>query len=171
MKIFFVILSLVALLISCDKEEDLKPEFSVEGYWNVLKDTSFTATSANASADLYHLFKGEHVFYRFSFLKTHNFADLNSKPRSDSLISYYQIKGNMLMLPTPAYSVTKSVPGNVLVKQTNDQMVFMREVVEKRNTITGEVEKTRIDTVKYYRVTDAVKIAWFDNYLKKWHPN
>ena len=170
MKILIAILLVSVILISCDKEEVQGPDFNMEGYWNVLKDTTFTANVNNAAADLYHLFKGEHVFYRFSFLKTHNFADLTTKPRADSIISFYQIKGDMLMLPTPAYSTVNSVPGNVLVKQASDRMVFTREVVVKRNTLTGAVEKTRIDTVKYFKVTDAAKIAWFDNYLKKWHP-
>jgi len=49
-------------------------------------------------------------------------------------------------------------------------MVFTREIVVKRNAITAVIEKTRIDTIKYFRVTDPVKVAFFDNYLKKWHP-
>jgi hypothetical protein len=170
MKVIYSLLIISALIISCQEEEVQEPDFSMEGYWSVLRDTTFTANVNNAAADLYHLFRGEHAFYRFSFLKTHNFADLTSKPRSDSIISYYQIKGKMLMLPTPAYSTINSVPGNVLVKQTSDMMVFTRLVVVKRNTLTGAVEKTRTDTVKYSKVTDAVKTAWFDNYLKKWHP-
>ena len=170
MKILIAILTVTVVLIACSKEEIPGPNFSVEGYWNVQKDTTFTVSAANATADLYHLFKGDHVYYRFSFPKIHNFSDLASKPRADSLISYYQIKGDLLMLPTPAYSLSNSVPGNVLVKKTDDMMVFTREVIVKRNSLTAVVEKTRIDTIKYYKVSDAVKVAYFDNYLKKWHP-
>lgn len=171
MKNIIILMAAIFYFASCSKEvTDTPPNFSMVGYWNVLKDTTFTATAANATADLYHLFKGEHVYYRFSFPKTQNFADLTAKPRADSLISFYQIKGDMLMIPNPAPSTTNIVPGNVLVNQASDQMKFIRTVIVKRNAITAEIEKTRTDTIKYIRVTDPIKIAWFDNYLKKWHP-
>jgi len=169
MKYLIIILLMSVIVYSCSKEETATRNFSVEGYWNVKNDTTFTSNVSNATSDLYHLFKGENVYYRFSFLKTHNFADLASKPRADSLISYYQIRADMLMIPNPAPSTTNIVPGNVLVSQTADNMKFIRTVITKRDPITAAVVATRVDTIRYFRVTDPVKIAWFDNYLKKWH--
>jgi len=169
MKFFIPIILATLLFVSCTKEEQTE-NINVEGYWNVQKDTTFTSIVANATADLYHLFKGSNAYYRFSFPKTTDFSVLTTKPKSDSLISFYQVKGNMLMIPNPAPSTSNNVPGNILVSKTADQMVFTREIVVKRNAITAVIEKTRIDTIKYFRVTDPVKVAFFDNYLKKWHP-
>lgn len=171
MKFVLSIIIVVAFLVSCSKEaEPAQADFSMEGYWNVLRDTTFTSNAANANADLYHLFRGPNAYYRFSFLKTHDFSVLTSKPRADSMISYFQVIGDQLMIPNPAPSTTNNVPGNVLLKRSDNEMFFTRTVVTKRNISTGKVEGTRIDTVQYYRVTDPVKIKYFDNYLKQWHP-
>jgi hypothetical protein len=169
MKLLIAVFFVSVFFYSCGKDETVQ-NINVEGYWNVQKDTTFTSNPANATADLFHLFKGSNAFYRFSFLKTHDFSVLTSSPRADSMISFYRVQGNQLQLPSPSPSTTNVIPGNDLLSKTDNEMQFTRLIVTKRNAATGKPEATRLDTIKYFRVTDAVKIAYFDNYLKKWHP-
>lgn len=165
MKYILSILLIAVLVTSCNKDNNII-NINVEGYWNV-KDTTY---ANNSTRDLYHLFEGNNVFYRFSFLKTHDFSVLTSKPQSDSMITFYQVVGNQLQLPSPSPSTTTTYPGNNLLSKTDNQMFFTRLFIIKRDPVTGEVIQSRTDTIKYFRVTDPVKIAYFDNYLKQWHP-
>lgn len=167
MKKIMVLILLAATIVACSKEEAVESPINVEGYWTV-QDPLYTA--ANPTVDLFHLFKGENVFYRFSFLKTHNYALLASSPRADSMISYYQVVGKQLMLPNPAPSTTNVLPGSFLISQDAGQMTFSRLVITKRNGTTGKIEATRTDTIRYAKVTDVLKQTYFNNYLKKWHP-
>jgi hypothetical protein len=169
MKKIVIIIAVVSLAIACKKENTV-PDINVEGYWNVLRDTTFTVSAANATADLFHLFRGEHAFYRLSFLKTHDFTNLTLRPRNDSLISYFQVSGNKLMIPNPAPSFTNIVPENVLLSKTESEMIFTRYVVERRSNLDGKILNARTDTIRYIKVTDAAKIAYFNNYLKTYHP-
>jgi hypothetical protein len=167
MKKILILLSLVLMIVACSKNEANEPSIIVEGYWSV-QDPIYTV--ANPTADLFHLFKGQNAFYRFSFLKTHNYSLLTSTPRADSMISYYQVVGKQLMLPNPAPSTTNVLPGCVLMEQTGDQMTFSRLVITKRNGTTGKIEATRTDTIRYTKLSNPTQIAYFNNYLKKWHP-
>lgn len=162
-------LAVLFLLASCGKENAVT-NINVQGYWLVLKDTTFTSNSANANADLYHLFKGDIAFYRFSFLKTHDFTVLTSSPRADSLIASYQVRGDELWLPNPAPSFNNIVPANKLISRTDNEMIFTRYIILRRSTIDGKVLSDRTDTIKYVKVTDPAKVNYFDNYLKRWHP-
>jgi hypothetical protein len=74
------------------------------------------------------------------------------------------------MIPNPAPSNTNNVPGNDLLSKSDNEMLFTRTIITKRNATTGKIEGTRIDTIRYIRVTDPTKVKYFDNYLKKWHP-
>jgi hypothetical protein len=171
MKFIKSFLLILMVMISCSKEESpAAANFNMEGYWNVLKDTTFTSNAANATSDLYHLFRSPNAYYRFSFLKTHDFSVLTSQPRADSMISYFQVIANQLMIPNPAPSNTNNVPGNDLLSKSENEMLFTRLVITKRNITNGKIEGTRVDTIRYIRVTDPVKTRYFDNYLKKWHP-
>jgi hypothetical protein len=171
MKSIITFILVAAIVISCSKEESQAPaNFGMDGYWNVLRDTTFTSNAANSGSDLYHLFRSPNAYYRFSFLKTHDFSVLTSQPRSDSMISFFQIIGDQLMIPNPAPSTTNIVPGNDLLSRSDNEMLFTRTVITKRNATTGKIEGTRIDTIRYLRVTDPTKVKYFDNYLKKWHP-
>ena len=168
MKNILTVLIISCLIISCRKNEATISNIKVEGYWNIV-DPTYTN---NTTRDLYHLFKGDNVYYRFSFLKTHDYSVLTSKPQSDSMISYYQVNGNQLMLPSPSPSASVGLgyPGNNLISQTGNDMMFTRLVVTKRDGNTGTILTTRTDTIRYTRVTDQVKVAYFNNYLKQWHP-
>ncbi len=167
MKYFLTILIASFLIISCDKEETVN-NINVEGYWSV-QDPTYSLSS---SRDLYHLFKAPNAYYRFSYLKTNDFSVLTLKPQSDSMIAFYQVNGTQLMLPSPSpsASVGFGYPGNNLISQTDNEMMFTRLVITKRDGNTGEPLTTRTDTIKYTRVTDQVKVAYFNNYLKQWHP-
>lgn len=169
MRNLFIIAVISLLVASCKKETQI-PDINVDGYWNVLKDTSFTSIPANSTADLFHLFRGPHAFYRLSFLKTHDFSNLNSRPRTDSLISMYKVEGNQLMLTNGVPSVTNIQEGNFLISRTDDEMVFSRRVVLRRSTLDGKVTAERTDTIRYLRVKDPAKVAYFNNYLKTYHP-
>jgi len=169
MKNILIILTLSILAFSCKKDDNVE-NINVEGYWNILRDTTFTSIPTNASSDLYHLFKGEHAFYRLSFAKTHDFSVLTSRPRPDSLISFYRVEGAQLQIPHSASSYSNNIPGNNLIKQTADEMVFTRYVIMRRSTITGKILADRTDTIRYVRVTDPAKVAYFNNYLKTYHP-
>jgi hypothetical protein len=169
MQKLFIIVVISFSVVACKKESQT-PDIDVQGYWNVLKDTSFTSIPANATADLFHLFRSPYAFYRLSFLKTHDFSVLNSRPRNDSLISMYKVEGNQLMLTNGAPSVTNNLGGNFLISRTDNEMVFTRTVVLRRNTLDGKIIAQRTDTIRYQRVTDPVKVAYFDNYLKTYHP-
>lgn len=166
--LFFTAFILISF-VSCKKDSEVQ-NIDVQGYWSVLKDTSFTSISTNSTADLFHLFRGPHAFYRLSFLKTHNYSDLTSRPRTDSLISMYRVEGNQLLLTNHAPSVTNNLGGNFLLSRTDDEMVFTRNVVLRRSTLDGKVTLQRTDTIRYQRVKDPVKEAYFDNFLKKYHP-
>jgi hypothetical protein len=131
-----------------------------------VKDPTYTT----AGRDLYHLFRNPNAYYRFSFDVTHDFSVLTSSPKSDSLISFFKVEGRELKLPSPSPSITVTFPGISLQSQTDNEMIFIRNVITKRDLVTGAPVTTRTDTVKYLRVVDPVKVAYFDNYLKKWHP-
>jgi hypothetical protein len=169
MRKLFIIAVISFSVIACKKESQT-PDIDVQGYWNVLKDTSFTSNTANAAADLFHLFRSPNAFYRLSFLKTHDFSVLNSRPRNDSLISMYKVEGNQLMLTNSTASATNNLSGNFLISRTDDEMVFTRTVILRRSTLDGKVLAERTDTIRYQRVKDPVKVAYFDNYLKTYHP-
>jgi len=168
MKQLLIILFFATAIYSC-KKEDTVPNINVEGYWNVIDDTTFTVNPTNATSDLFHLFKGSNSFYRLSFLKTHDFSNLNSRPRNDSLISFYKVEGNQLMLTNGTASFANVVGGNNLISRTDNEMIFTRYVVERRSAIDGSVIKDRLDTIRYIKVTDQVKVAYFDNYLSTYH--
>lgn len=170
MKYLLLIAFCSLVFLSCEKDDQPQENLAVEGYWLVLRDTTFTAAPANANCDLYHLFKAPNAYYRFSFPNTFDFSVLTAKPRADSMISFYQTVGNQLQIPNPAPSTTNNVPGNDLLSKTDNQMVFTRYVITRRNATTGKVEQSRTDTITYLRVTDATKIQYFNNYLKQWHP-
>lgn len=167
MKKLLILILFAATVIACSKEEVVEAPINVEGYWAV-QDPIYTM--ANPTADLFHLFKGQNVFYRFSFLKTHNYALLTSAPRVDSMISYYQVVGKQLMLPNPAPSTTNVLPGSMLMSRDDNQMIFSRLVITKRNGTNGKIEATRTDTIRYSKVSDPLRQAYFNNYLKRWHP-
>jgi hypothetical protein len=168
-KIVFLFLAATGLFyLSCEKDE-MVSNIEVEGYWNVVDDPTFTNSAPNASADLYHLFRGEHAFYRLSFPKTHDFTNLSAKPRPDSLIGFYQIKGNALMIPNPAPSFSNNVPENILISRTDNEMVFTRYIIVRRSLLDGTIIEDRVDTIRYIRVTDPAKISYFDNFLKTYH--
>ncbi|MFZ9388839.1 MAG: hypothetical protein ACO25B_13245 [Chitinophagaceae bacterium] len=169
MRNLFIIAVILISVVSCKKDTEVQ-NIDVQGYWNVLRDTSFTSIPANATADLFHLFRSPHAFYRLSFLKTHDFSNVNSRPRTDSLISMYKVEGNQLLLTNGAPSVTNNLAGNMLISRTDDEMVFTRTVVLRRSTLDGKVTLERTDTIRYQRVKDPVKVAYFDNYLKTYHP-
>jgi hypothetical protein len=169
MKYLIIIFFLAVGVAACEKETPVS-NLDVEGYWLVLRDTTFTSTPANASADLYHLFRAPHAYYRFSFPKTFDFTILTAKPRPDSLISYYQTEGNQLQIPNPTQSTNNTISGNDLLSKTEAQMVFTRTNILQRDFLTGKPTRTRIDTITYVRVTDPNKVKYFDNYLKQWHP-
>jgi hypothetical protein len=169
MKKLLLYIVFAAMLAACSKEEVVK-DIDVEGYWNVLNDKSFTSIPGNSTADLFHLFRKENAYYRLSFLKTHNFSDLNSKPRADSVINFYSTEGEMLKLTNVAASFTNELPGNILISRTDNEMVFTRFIVERRSTIDGKITASRTDTIRYLKVTDPVKVAYFDNFLKRFHP-
>lgn len=165
-----IILTAVALIaLSCQKEDNI-PNMEIEGYWNILGDKTFTSNASNATSDLYHLFRDDHAFYRFSFLKTHDFSVLTAKPRADSLIGYYQVEGNLLMIPNPAPSFANIVPGNQLISRSDNEIVFTRYIVERRSALDGSIQQDRTDTIRYLRVTDQAKVRYFDNLLKIYHP-
>jgi len=82
----------------------------------------------------------------------------------------YKVEGNQLMLTNGAPSVTNNLGGNFLISRTDNEMVFTRTVVLRRNTLDGKIIAQRTDTIRYQRVTDPVKVAYFDNYLKTYHP-
>ena len=169
MRYYYFILIAIFSLVACEKE-NIEPNINVEGYWEVQKDVTFTSTATNATADQYHLFRGANVFYRMSFLKTHDFSVLTSTPRSDLLLGFYKVEGKKLMTPTRAPSYTNPVEACVLISQNENEMLFSRHVVERRNAVTGAVVAERTDTLRYIKVKDAAKVAYFDNYLKKYHP-
>lgn len=169
MRKIFIIVAITFTAFAC-KKDSVTPNIEVEGYWNVLRDTTFTGIAANATADLFHLFRGPHAFYRLSYLKTHDFSVRTSRPRNDSLISMYQVEGNQLRLTNGAASFANVVEGNNLLSRTQDEMIFTRHVVIRRSAIDGKVTAERTDTIRYVRVTDPVKVAYFDNYLKTYHP-
>lgn len=167
MKYTIAILAVIIIAVGCSKDNE-EPDmgFSAEGYWQVTDPTY----SFNNARNLFYLFRGDHVFYRYSFLKAHDFNNLASRPQSDSIVSYYQIKGNQLMLPNPTPSASNVVPGNDLISESADQLVFTRFVILSRDPLNGSVTKSRTDTITYNRVTDAAQIAYFNNYLKAYHP-
>ena len=165
MKNSFVLFITASIFFSCTKDGDLKPNIDVQGYWKV-QDPTY---ASNSTRDLYHLFKGTNAFYRFSFMKTHDFSNLMSKPQSDSLISFYKTEGDMLLLPNPSASATNVVPGNNLIKQPKDELTFIRYVILSRD-LTGKVSQSRTDTIRYTRVTETVKINYFDSYIRRFHP-
>ncbi len=165
MKYILTVFILSCVVMSCSKNETIN-NINVEGYWSI-QDPTYTLSSTR---DLYHLFKSPNAYYRFSYLKTDDFSVLTLKPQSDSLISYYQVSGNQLMLPSPSPSTSNTYPGNNLISQTDNEMMFTRLVITKRDGNTGEPLTTRTDTIKYTRVVDQVKVAYFNNYLKQWHP-
>jgi hypothetical protein len=158
MKNIILAFILLIAIVACEQTVETV-NINVEGYWQV-KDKNYVDT---ATADLYHLFKGESPFYRFSFLKNTDFANPATLPRKDSLIAYYQTRGDMLMLSSQG-------PGFNLIYQDDSQMKFSQTKITKRDGVTGEVLTTKTDTVLYLLVTDPVKISYFDNLLKKWHP-
>jgi hypothetical protein len=169
MKKILLYIVIITLLAACSKEDTVQ-NIDVEGYWNVLNDKTFTSSSANSTADLYHLFRKPNAYYRLSFLKTHDFSNLNSKPRADSVINFYSTEGNMLKLTNVAASFANEVPGNVLISRSDNELVFTRFIIERRSTIDGKVTSSRTDTIRYVKVTDAAKVAYFDNFLKRFHP-
>lgn len=172
MKYIFIVLASI-ILIACEKDvADSPPNFDMEGYWLVASDTTFTRTAANSTADLYHLFRKPNAYYRFSFPKTFDFSVLTAKPRSDSMISYYQILGDQLQLPNPAPSASFIVPGYDLISKTSDEMIFTRPIINSAviDPNTGKQARSGLDTIIYTRVSDPTKKAYFDNYLKQWHP-
>jgi hypothetical protein len=169
MRNFLFILVAIFSLVACEKE-NIEPEINVEGYWEVQKDITFTSNATNATADQYHLFRGPNAFYRMSFLKTQDFSILTATPRSDLLIGFYKVEGKMLMTPTRAPSYTNPVEGCVLLSQKENEMLFTRHVTIRRDAVSGAIVSERTDTLRYIKVKDAVKVAYFDNYLKKYHP-
>ena len=167
--LIIVVIAISAGLISCTEEEDLSPTISAAGFWQVKNDTTFTSNTANATADLYHLFVEPNAFYRLTFANTFDFSKLDLKPRADSLVSFYKIEGNVLKIPNPAPAITNIIPGLTLKSQTPNQMVFSRYHIIRRNLLTGEVLQDRTDEVTYELVTDAAKIAYFKNFISKYH--
>jgi len=165
MKYILAAIIISSVMLSCGKSDTVN-NINVEGYWSV-QDPTYTLSSTR---DLYHLFKAPNAYYRFSYLKTDNFSVLTLKPQSDSMISYYQVNGNQLMLPSPSPSTSTTYPGNNLISQSDNEMVFTRFVITKRDGNTGAPITTRTDTIKYTRVTDQVKVTYFNNYLRQWHP-
>lgn len=161
-----ILIILVLIVISSCNKEDTVPSINVEGYW-IVKDTSYVN---NATRDLYHLFKGSNAFYRFSFLKTDNFLLPTLKPQSDSLITFYQVIGNQLQLPSISPSTATTYSGNDLLSQNASEMSFARLVILKRDPVTAVILQSRLDTIRYIKVTDNIKIAYFDKFLKQWHP-
>ena len=160
---------LSAGLISCAEEEDLSPSFSAAGFWQVKDDPTFTSNTANATADLYHLFVEPNAFYRLTFAKTFDFSKIDLKPRADSMVSFYKIEGNVLKIPNPAPSITNIIPGMTLESQTPNQMVFSRYHIVRRSLLTGEVLQDRTDKITYELVSDAAKNAYFKNFIGKYH--
>jgi hypothetical protein len=153
------------LVIACEKDVS-EPNINVEGYWMVLNDTTFTSIKSNDTSNLYHLFRGNNAYYRLAYSKNADFTNLSLRPNKDSAHSFYQVVGSELMLSNHAASFNTNVGGNVLLSQTGNQMVFTRYVVERRSAIDGKVIKDRTDTIRYNKVTDPTKVAYFDNYLK-----
>jgi hypothetical protein len=167
----FLFISLVFIINACTENVDLSPEFQIEGYWLVEGDNNFKSQASNATADLYHLFRGENNFYRYSFLKTDDFTKTTTlRPRLDSVRAIYRIEGNSLILPNPSPSITNNIPKSVLVSQTSDELVFTQDVIVTRSLVDGRVLLSRKDNVKYKKVTDPIKIEYFNAYLKKYHP-
>jgi hypothetical protein len=78
----------------------------------------------------------------------------------------YKVYGIELLLS----NTLVGFPSSLLVTQGDNNMTFTRTTVTARNVVDGKVTATRTDTIRYTRVTDATKVAYFDNYLKKWHP-
>jgi hypothetical protein len=168
---FLSIISIFIFITACEKESaPPAPEFSIEGYWTVEGDNNFSSVAANSTADLYHLFKGDFNFYRYSFPKTQDFTKLDAKPRADSLRAVYRIEGKNLILPNPLPSVSNNVPKSVLISNSADELVFKQDVILRRSLVDGRVLLSRVDNVKYKRVTDPAKITYFDAYLKRFHP-
>ncbi len=165
MKKIIIALLFVAGGVACSKEEIRSSDFNIEGYWQV-QDPRY---STNATRDLFHLFRGSNVFYRYSFPKNHDFSVLTSRPQSDSMVTFYQVIGKQLQLPSPSPSTTTIYPGHDLQREAANELVFTRFVIETISPIDGSITKSRTDTVLYTRVSDPVKIAYFDNYLKKYH--
>jgi len=166
MKYIFSILVITSLIASCGKDKDNTANITVDGYWQI-QDPTYTL---NTTRDLYHLFKPSNAYYKLSFLKADNFSNLNLRPQTDSLISFYQVNGRQLMLPNLSASATNVVPGNDLLSQTANEMTFTRFIIVKRDASTGVILQTRTDTIRYTRVSDPIKVTYFDNYLKRWHP-
>jgi len=165
MKYILIVLALCGVMFSCSKDENIA-DINVEGYWQI-QDPTYTL---NSTRNLFYLFRKEHAFYRYSFSKTHDFTNLTSRPNSDSIVSYFQVRGQVLMLPNPSASASNVVPENRLLSQTENEMVFTRYVIVKRSLATGEIQQSRTDTIRYTRVSDVSQKNYFDNYLKSYHP-
>jgi len=169
MQKIFVLLAGMIVFTACDKDDVASPNFNMDGYWSVL-DPVFTSVSANSTADQYHLFKGTNGFFSYSFLKTTDFSNPLTRPRNDSIIGFHQIVGNELQIPIVAPALNNLPSANNLLSEGQNEKVFTRYLVLRRSALDGKVVDSRTDTIRYIRVTDAVKIAYFDTYLKRYYP-
>jgi hypothetical protein len=165
----FVAMGISMGIISCTEEEDLTPQFNAAGFWQVKNDPTFTSNTTNATADLYHLFVEPNAFYRLSFANNFDFTKLNLRPRPDSIISFYKIEGNVLKIPNPAPAITNIIPGLTLESQSSSQMLFTRYHILRRSLLTGEILQDRTDKITYDMVTEEAKIAYFKNFISRFH--
>ena len=156
-------------LMSCikeDKIEFVEPGFSAAGFWQVKGDPTFIS---NDTLSLFHLFVEPNAFYRLTFSNKFDFSKLELKPRPDTIVGFYKIEGNVLKIPNPAPSISNSIQGLTLESQTAGQMNFSRYYVVRRSLLTGEILEDRTDKITYESVSDAAKVAYFKNFISKYH--